>query len=54
MTKTIQINYDIRIVQATVNLKPVWRVYYKQEVHSEHPTQAAAFKKANTLKLINQ
>ena len=52
MTTSVNINHDIRIVQATVNQKEVWRVYLKQELHSEHPTKQAAFRKAHTLKLI--
>jgi len=52
MTKSVDINHEIRITPATVNGKEVWRVYFKQQLHSEHPTKQAAFKKANTIKLI--
>lgn len=52
MTTSIDINHDIRITKAIVNGKEVWRVYLKQQLHSEHPTKQAAFKKAHTLKLI--
>lgn len=52
MTTSININHDIRIVKAVVNGKEVWRVYLKQQLHIEHPTKQAAFRKAHTLKLI--
>ena len=52
MTTSININHEIRIVKAIVNQKEVWRVYLKQQLHSEHQTKQAAFKKAHTLKLI--
>ena len=52
MTNSVDINHDIRIVKAIVNAKEVWRVYLKQKLNSEHPTKQAAFRKANSLKLI--
>lgn len=52
MTTSVKINHDITITRATVNQKEVWRVYLKQQLHSEHPTKQAAFRKAHTLKLI--